>query len=257
VWEKEEISGYQANLVASTTTFLHNMPFRTVADLTKRVKSVGALPSAAKRMFLRVFNTSLSKFGEERALKVAWAAVKKRFKRKPDGTWVARSSSFGGVTYFTFEATPAEKFESRSEDGNILHNYVLTDNLPDKFGTSPSNELMQEWAVWINEATPEVDTDHNLWTNAVNTYGGDETEVAKVMQFKKGVAKAVKAFVDKGQLIVSLLFDKRYNKHIEKFSGLSIEAGVPPGETKWINGKLFGFSLMENDKPGNPRSRRL
>lgn len=63
------------------------MPYKTNADLPSAVK--GALPAAAQTLFRGAFNGAMSQSGtsEESAMRIAWAAVKKRYKKGADGTW--------------------------------------------------------------------------------------------------------------------------------------------------------------------------
>ena len=60
------------------------VPYKSVKSLPK---SVQGLPSKAKRIFLKAFNASYEKYGEERAFKIAWSAVKRVF-RKKGNKWV-------------------------------------------------------------------------------------------------------------------------------------------------------------------------
>lgn len=189
---------------------------------------------------------------------VAWEITKSRFVQTPEGVWVARTSDFQDTTYYTFELQKAEEFISRTEDGEELHNYVLTDIYPDGKGTKPTESLLHKWAAWINESAPEVDTDHSLFDLAKKQFGGQIELVKRALSAKKGIAKAVKAFVENGKLVVSLLFDKRYSNKMNLIRGLSIEAAVKKGEDGvFEDGELFGFTFATNLDPVNPRAVRL
>jgi cation transport regulator len=62
------------------------MPYAHNDDLPPAVRD--HLPQHAQDIFCEAFNHALAEYGsEERAFRVAWAAVKRRY-RKNDGDWV-------------------------------------------------------------------------------------------------------------------------------------------------------------------------
>lgn len=61
--------------------------FKTNKDLPEQTKE---LPSHAKLIFRKAFNTAYSKLGEETAFKVAWSAVKKTYK-KIGNKWIKKN----------------------------------------------------------------------------------------------------------------------------------------------------------------------
>lgn len=62
------------------------MPYRRNADLPKPVRN--ALPAAAQTIFRKAFNSADAQYGEEaRARRVAWAAVKKKYRKSGAGVW--------------------------------------------------------------------------------------------------------------------------------------------------------------------------
>ncbi len=62
------------------------MPYATIADLPSATRH---LPPHAKEIFRAAFNAAWDEYGgdEERAFRVAWAAVKKRYRKRGDD-WV-------------------------------------------------------------------------------------------------------------------------------------------------------------------------
>lgn len=62
------------------------MPYRAIEDLPPTTRH---LPPHAKEIFLSAFNSAWDEYGgdEERAFRVAWAAVKKRYRKRGDA-WV-------------------------------------------------------------------------------------------------------------------------------------------------------------------------
>ena len=61
------------------------MPYDRNSELPKSVK---VLPEHAQTIFRKAFNNSIGKYGEERAFKIAWAAVKNAGYRKQGDKWV-------------------------------------------------------------------------------------------------------------------------------------------------------------------------
>jgi cation transport regulator len=73
------------------------MPYLATSDLPAAVRR---LPPHAQEIFLAAFNSAWQSYAgsapgeqEEIAFRVAWAAVKKRY-RKVEGVWVAREGVF-------------------------------------------------------------------------------------------------------------------------------------------------------------------
>jgi cation transport regulator len=60
------------------------MPYSSNAELPKSVKG---LPPGAQTIWRKAFNASHEKYGEDSARKIAWAAVKKVYKKVGD-RWV-------------------------------------------------------------------------------------------------------------------------------------------------------------------------
>lgn len=69
----------------------HSMPYRSVNELPSSVKS--NLPHHAQEIFMAAFNSAYDQYGnEERAMKVAWGAVKKKYQKDDNGEWVEKDS---------------------------------------------------------------------------------------------------------------------------------------------------------------------
>lgn len=66
------------------------MPYKSISELPKRIRNV--LPKKAQRLFLKVFNKAYEKYGETTAFKIAWAAVKKKYRPSTSGKWVLNST---------------------------------------------------------------------------------------------------------------------------------------------------------------------
>ena len=63
------------------------MPYSSTKELPDKVKK---LPEAAKNIFMKAFNNAYEKYGEKKAFKIAWAAVKNNYLKKKD-KWVKKS----------------------------------------------------------------------------------------------------------------------------------------------------------------------
>lgn len=64
------------------------MPYKKNSQLPKPVQHV--LPQGAQSMFRKAFNASHRKYGEIRAFKISWGAVKKKYKKGKSGKWVRK-----------------------------------------------------------------------------------------------------------------------------------------------------------------------
>jgi cation transport regulator ChaB len=64
-------------------------PYKNISDLPESVK---VLPSHAQKILLEVFNSIYNQTNgnEDRARKGAWAAVKRSYKRSPEGVWTKK-----------------------------------------------------------------------------------------------------------------------------------------------------------------------
>jgi len=62
------------------------MPYRSTKELPDNVK---VLPDRAKRIFMNAFNASFD-HGEEGARKIAWSAVKRKYKKNEKGEWILK-----------------------------------------------------------------------------------------------------------------------------------------------------------------------
>lgn len=65
------------------------MPYQRNADLPASVRS--GLPRDAQTIYRKTFNSADEQYEEEaRARRVAWAAVKKKYRKNASGRWVLR-----------------------------------------------------------------------------------------------------------------------------------------------------------------------
>jgi cation transport regulator len=64
------------------------MPYDKLTDLPDNVR--GVLPEHAQEIFRAAFNSAWDQYDgdEERAMRVAWSAVKEKYEKSDDGDWV-------------------------------------------------------------------------------------------------------------------------------------------------------------------------
>jgi len=68
------------------------MPYKTKQDLPESVRD--SLPAHAEAIYKEAFNSAWDEYGhdEERAHRVAWGAVKKKYRKNEDGKWIEGAS---------------------------------------------------------------------------------------------------------------------------------------------------------------------
>lgn len=64
------------------------MPYDKITELPDNVR--GVLPKHAQEIFRAAFNNAWDQYDgdEERAMRVAWSAVKEKYEKSEDGDWV-------------------------------------------------------------------------------------------------------------------------------------------------------------------------
>jgi uncharacterized protein len=90
------------------------MPYAKNSELPKNVSS---LPEAAKTIWRKAFNSALDQgYDEERSAKIAWAAVKRSYKKEGD-KWVTKDSAYPLSENLTFDDAADIKMTS---DGYLV-----------------------------------------------------------------------------------------------------------------------------------------
>lgn len=137
------------------------MPYKSKEELPKGVKD--ALPSTAQEIFRKAFNSALSQYKEEeRAMKVAWAAVKKAGYKKIDDKWMKESDieenleEFGvgfSISFQQFEAMQKAEQQAFEIQGltnaftEMVSNIIYT---PDIDKISAIRNLTEEFTARLN-----------------------------------------------------------------------------------------------------------
>lgn len=227
------------------------MPYKSVKELPSAIKK---LPIKAQEMYMEAFNSSYSRNQDDAlASKVAWAVVKKRFK-KVNGEWVGHSF---GYNLYTFELEQVgDTFIQHADDGNVYMESMLADTLPvidDSGAWSWTEEALIDLAKQINDNEIQGGITHQEYQDLIMQYSHlprDEF-VQHARTKRKGIFKAIKAFVRDGKLFIKSLIDKRYVNQAMKFNKISIEALVPremKKAGKYLGGTILGFALDNRAK---------
>lgn len=67
------------------------MPYSGPSDLQPNLQKL--LPKHAQEIYVAAFNNALNEYGtEDAARRVAWAAVKHKYRKSKSGKWVAKNS---------------------------------------------------------------------------------------------------------------------------------------------------------------------
>lgn len=214
---------------------------------------VEKLSDKNKKKWINIFNTAYTEYGEKKAFLMANSWLKKNIKSK---TVTAKTTQ--SVEKLTFFVDDSEKvLIKRTDDGQDYIDFVLTDNKPDSEGVTYSEDLIQKWADQINSGDILIgDYDHSEYDKLIMS-GLSPDEVMKRLKTKPGIAKTVKAIVDKGRLWVRAMIDKRYKKMIQtKSKGVSLEATLirDTDTNSIVDGTLGGFTFAMDAIPVNPRA---
>lgn len=204
------------------------MPFDSIKDLPNQIKS---LPSTAKKIFIKAFNNSFKSVGEERAFKIAWSAVKSKYKKSGD-TWVLKTTTrlkevkvkgglFGTNYYLDMPISSTHvDADGHQADANMLKNLHQLDRI-DKEGD-------------ILHLDNEADGRYN------------------------GLFKLTKHLYKDGVLLGRVVMNRKHpkaNEYLERFDnkmvGISAEFYEPEMEGNVIkHAKRLGWTIHSN--PKNP-----
>ena len=228
------------------------MPYTGIKDnnLPSYIKK---LPSRIQTQWIAIFNETFRKNGEATAFTVANGWLKKKIVGKIEAV---TNSTEEDITLYTLKFDlPEQGLVINSEDGNDYIDLILTDIGELNGGKSFDEAFLYEIAERINKEGIIGDFDHEQFKTLVKSGLGPEA-IVSALKGKKGIARAVKAIVEKGKLWVRAQIDKRYRKRILNSKGVSIEGFFRrKSETnKYVDGPVLGFSFIENQIPVNPRA---
>ncbi|WP_298752983.1 ChaB family protein [uncultured Arcobacter sp.] len=220
------------------------------------------LPKQAQQMWESTFKAAKAKYGEDRASKIAWAAVKKKFK-KVKGTWVAKTSDFQmyKTVHYEFELERSKSVTRSATDTHVYYDYVLSSTSKDKFGTNFTDFALKMGANQINEEglTGYITRSgqHDLQKELARK-GLSPKEIEEYIQNMDSGIKAINAKYENGKLMATIEVRKDLEELVDNYKGASIEAWVP--DEKNINkefhqARFTGFILTPD--PANPDAVRV
>lgn len=198
-----------------------------------------------RKKWIAIFNAALKESGDE---KVAFAVANKWLQKQvKEKQIVARSAE--SLTRVSFVIDDSSEFIKRTDDGDDYISFKLADVFEDKFGIKLPENLLQKWADYINGNPIVGDVDHKEYDYWLEQ-GLKDDEIMERIRNKKGIAKTLKAVVDKGRLWVKAIIDKRYKKVIRDAKGVSLEALLSKDDNgNIIDGQLLGFTFGVKHNP--------
>lgn len=247
------------------------MPWSSNSQLPSQFK---VLPGSAQTLFRKTFNSVFEKYGEKKAIAIAWSVVKKKFKKDKKGDWVAKSSDFGeydtDVIMKSDDIRPKILYEdtmAKSLDADTTHFYadvVISNTLPDNDNHVVDEALIKQWVDKIN-TNPELykaDLEHiNLRMNQGRKVENDIDP--------EDIVKTKSAKIQNGELILTVEFNKHHknfketwDRAVDGWLGASVEIprrtikAVADGKLmRIVSGELSKFTLSK--QPSNRYTRFL
>jgi len=107
--------------------------YKTIKDLPSQLDK---LPKHAKLIYLKAFNASYEKYGEDSARKIAWSAVKKVYNKDKDGNWIEKKSEIISPVELSMYITKASYVGDR-----MIFSATASDILPDLYNDEMSLDL--------------------------------------------------------------------------------------------------------------------
>ena len=211
------------------------------------IKTLMKLPKEARSMWETTYKAAEKQYGEERAAKIAWASVKKKFKKVGD-KWVARTDELIQYRTVRYKFQPDEVSVSRGENGGVTMTYVLgTDKSIG--GVSFSKIALKRMAEQINSegVTGRIDTKHDLYKKLLETMSPEEAE-EELQKIMSGL-KAVRAEVKDNKLVANVKMSDEVFEKAKGFKAASLEARFPEESLRagvTDQARLMGFVLTDS-----------
>lgn len=230
------------------------MPYKN-ADDENLPSYIKKLSKTVRAKWISIFNQVYEQDGESIAFRVANKWLKKHISSKKDLVGKAGNSPVDEYFSLTFNF-PENEIVFKAEGDEEYIEAVLTDIDYDSDGRKLDESFLYELAEQINKNGLVGDFDHEQLEELKKRYLGNPEAITREMKRKKGIAKAVKAVVNKGKLWIKALIDKRYKKRILASKGLSLEGFFrrKEGGDTYDGGTIFGFTFGEKMNPRNPRA---
>lgn len=206
------------------------------------------LPKRAKALWESAYKAAKAQYGEERAAKIAWGVVKKKFK-KIETTWIARFKNTPDYVTTTYIMEATNDSVARSIDGMIYRDFVLTSNKDfSDFALKRITEQINEEGV-----VGRVDTVHDLYHKLHRDKTLSEDEIEEELQKVNSGVKAIKALYKDGKVVTTIQMTPEAYAKAKDYNGASIEARMPKASLRdgvYNQARLTGFVLT--DTPDNP-----
>ena len=176
-----------------------------------------------------------------------WLKTKKR-------TVLARS--LHGIKKISFFAVQDGQVVKRSLDDELYIDFRIQDVHGDLDGKMWTPEVLEELAKQFNSHEYNGDIDHK-YLDDIAMMNLPTSQLFEKMKYKPGIAKAVKAIYDNGELYIRTVIDKRYEKVLQKAKGVSIEAYTAESDNTVLSADLLGWSFIVDDTMANPRAVKV
>lgn len=215
-------------------------------NIPESVKKV--LPSAGQQMFAEAYADASTRHDDATSFKIAWGVTKKHF-RKEGEMFVANNMDFVPEEVYSFRIDPTEEILiTNDENGDVVVDGVLaTTEKRRSDGRWYGIEELQEIADQINtQGMTFPDTEHLVLNEAAKKHMSID-EVMNAVREQKGIFTKIKAAVKDGKLWIRAWLDKRYQKIVQKYKYLSIEAtGRPDAAGRLRKPRAFGLTFTNN-----------
>lgn len=211
-------------------------------------KSLEALPLIVQDYWVKTYESARKYVDEGKASKVAWNCVKNNVHKEGD-LWVARIKGSKDFERATFVFKAHEDSVTRSSDGFVYRDYVLTSK-KDVF----SDFAFKRMAEQINEQGLKGRVDnHKLYHYLKEKLKLSEDEIEEELQKIDSGIEAVKASYDGDKIIATIKMTSEVFEKAKDLNAASIEARMPFASLKegvYNQARLMGFVLT--DSPMNP-----
>lgn len=185
------------------------MPYKTNQELPDSVKD--SLPKSAQDIFRKAFNTALEQYKEEdRAFKVAWAAVSKAGYKKVDDKWIKENDidnqqeleeifvGFGIISFEQLEAEQRAIEKAMKADEltgafcRMIENIMASSEIEDK--ANEINKLTAGFILRLN-SLQELEQRKAIERNAENEVELTEAELSPITELSETEAGPLRAMV--------------------------------------------------------------
>jgi len=198
------------------------MPYSKTSELPKGVKD--ALPAQAQTIFMKAFNSAEKDNDEEAAFKIAWAAVKKSYK-KVDDKWVKEVDEeeeqdlaefyYGATSFEQLEAQrKAEEKYYKMQDLSYAYKQML-DNIMEISGNDKISEINRLTSEFTSRLGELMESEQR---EAIREVEGDkvdleEMELSPIEELKESEGGPLRAMV---RIIKPGWGNKKHNHYYPK-----------------------------------------